>query len=185
MSSAIVAVVGKSILDKRSADKAQHAYDAATGEQRKLTAEEKAQERADFAPYRQAGGRALTRLEALMSGDYDVSKTAGYQFRLDEGYKGLDRSQAGRRLGGRAVKEAMRYGQDYASSEYGKEYDRQRSLVDVGLSAAAKTSEFGARSTENQLSIEKDYGDFRVGQIEDRGKSEVELLKNAWTVYNT
>lgn len=50
----------------------------------------------------------------------------GYAFRLAEGQKALERSQAakGTGTGGAALKEAARYGQDYASNEYGNVYNR-------------------------------------------------------------
>ena len=60
---------------------------------------------------------------------FDLSKfikEPGYQFRLDEGTKALERGQAARGsfLSGAAMKDAARYGQDYASGEYGNAYNR-------------------------------------------------------------
>lgn len=44
----------------------------------------------------------------------------GYQFRLDQGLKALEGNQAANRIGGgRAIKEAIRYGQNFGSQEYG------------------------------------------------------------------
>lgn len=57
----------------------------------------------------------------------DVYKLSpGYEFRLGEGLKGVERSAAARGtlLGGRTGKELTRYAQDYASSEYDKIYNR-------------------------------------------------------------
>jgi len=53
-------------------------------------------------------------------------KDPGYQFRLDEGQKALDRAQSARGnfLSGAAVKAADQYNQDYASNEYGNAYNR-------------------------------------------------------------
>lgn len=50
----------------------------------------------------------------------------GYAFRLAEGQKALERSGAakGTGTGGAALKAAARYGQDYASNEYGNVYNR-------------------------------------------------------------
>jgi hypothetical protein len=50
----------------------------------------------------------------------------GYQFRLDEGQKGIERTAAARGgvLSGAAVKAAERFGQDYASNEYGNSFNR-------------------------------------------------------------
>lgn len=184
MSSAITAVVVKGAIDKRGADKAQHARDYAFAG---MTAREKAaekQQRADFAPYRQAGGKALTRLEALIHGETDISDTAGYQFRLSEGYKGLEASQAGRRLGGRAAKEAMRYGQGMASQEYGAEFNRLKSMADMGTAAAAKTASLSAGTTARLGASQLDYGETRAGLEMDKSQALKRGLSSAWDAYN-
>jgi len=184
MSSAITAVVVSGALSKRAADKAQHAADAATAQQLAREETSEAQMREDFAPYREAGGRALTRLENLMSGDYDVSQTAGYDFRLQEGYKGIERSQIGRRLSGRAGKEMMRYGQDYASAEYGAEYDRLRSMADIGLSGAAQTATLGAQSTARVSDIYGAQGEFGAEMAAAKGQMYGDTAKELWQAYN-
>lgn len=65
---------------------------------------------------------------------YDFTATPGYEFRLGEGQKGLERSQIGRRLSGRALKESMRYGQEYASGEFANQFSRLSSLAGFGPS---------------------------------------------------
>lgn len=70
---------------------------------------------------------------------YDFQESPGYQFRLEEGMKGLEASQAGRRLGGRAAKEAMRYGQGMASEEFGKQFGRLSQLAGYGPQATSAT----------------------------------------------
>lgn len=122
------------------------------------------------APYRETGQRALSMLEQMTTGDYDISKTPGYQFRLEEGYKGLERSQAGRRLGGRATKEAMRYGQEFASGEYGAEFGRLSQLANYGVGGVAQSVAGGARTTAG---IQQAYGDIgRAGQYGAEGISQ-------------
>lgn len=70
---------------------------------------------------------------------YDFQESPDYQFRLEEGMKGLEASQAGRRLGGRAAKEAMRYGQGMASEEFGKQFGRLSQLAGYGPQATSAT----------------------------------------------
>ena len=249
MSSAILSI-GTSEYQSRRAEKSQ---EAATERQLGLEKESEAQIREDFAPYRAAGGKALSRLEQMMGlevtdpyaaeitnleqqiadisaqpalsagkvggvdvssmarqalqpklddlnerlaaakqkqtgwaapGEYDITQTPGYQFRLEEGYKGVERSQAGRRLGGRAAKEMARYGQEYASTEYGAEYDRLRSMADIGLSGAARTSQFGAQTTARVGDIYRREGEFGVGMAEAKGQMYQQGLQNLWTAYN-
>ena len=82
---------------------------------------------------------------------YDVTQSPGYQFRLGEGEKALDRFQAasGHRLGGRALKEAQRYAQDYASGEYGNYLDRLYRLSGMGSSAVGATTQAGMQTAGN------------------------------------
>lgn len=62
-----------------------------------------------------------------------LESTPGYQFRLSEGQRQLDRMQSASGVtGGRAVKEAMRYGQDYASNEFSNTTDQLYRLAGLG-----------------------------------------------------
>lgn len=56
----------------------------------------------------------------------DFVKDPGYQFRLDEGMKGLTNSAAARGglLSGAALKASSNYNQDYASNEFGNAFNR-------------------------------------------------------------
>lgn len=57
----------------------------------------------------------------------------GYQFRLDQTNKSIDRYQSsGRVTGGRAIKEAQQYGQDFASKEFGNATARLFTLAGYG-----------------------------------------------------
>lgn len=101
------------------------------------------QTRFDQAPYREAGGQALNALSAgTQPGGYfnkpytgrygteftgkDFQTDPGYQFRLREGLKALDRSAAGKGmlLSGGQVQAAERYGSGLASQEYGNAFNR-------------------------------------------------------------
>jgi hypothetical protein len=95
-------------------------------------------------PFRQAGIGAQNRLLTYLgleggdpnspdwkkySGDFgmkDFTADPGYQFRLDEGQKALDRSAAARGglQSGAALKAATRFGQDYGSQEYTNAFNR-------------------------------------------------------------
>lgn len=58
----------------------------------------------------------------------------GYQFRLDQGRKALEQSASGRgvlRTGG-TLKDILGYGQNFASQEYGRVYDRAAGEYDRG-----------------------------------------------------
>lgn len=93
------------------------------------------QSRADLAPYREAGYKALGDLSAgtAPGGDFnrdftlaDFQADPGYQFRMDQGQKALEGSAAARGglLNGGTLKAIQRYGQDFASNEYSNAYSR-------------------------------------------------------------
>lgn len=85
-------------------------------------------------PWRQAGINALGKLQ---SGDVMGYMDPSYQFRLSEGLKAMQRTAAARGglLSGGALKEAQRYGQGLASTEYGNAFNRLASLAGVGQAA--------------------------------------------------
>lgn len=133
-SAIIGAVSSKSAADTqaRSADRAAQ-----------LQADQFAQQRADQEPFRQAGITTQNELmrQLGLGGDaasagygnlmrnfsqQDFQADPGYQFRLSEGLKGLDRQAAARGglISGGALKAAQGYGQDLASQEYQNAFNR-------------------------------------------------------------
>lgn len=120
------------------------------------------QTRSDLEGYRSFGerglgmlGNQLNDLTARFTAE-DFQKDPGYDFRMQEGQKALERGAAARGglLGGRALKEIARFGQDYASNEYDRarsrfQEDRDRSygkLMDIagmGQNAAAQQASAG------------------------------------------
>lgn len=93
------------------------------------------QTREDQAPWRAAGQQALSQLTAgtAAGGEFnrnftlaDFNRDPGYQFRMDQGQSALERSAAARGglMNGGTLKALSRYGQDYASNEYDRAYNR-------------------------------------------------------------
>lgn len=126
------------------------------------TAAQETQSRADYAKYLQDFGDTHASAPAGMEGDLtrdftlaDFQKDPGYQFRMDEGQKGLERSAAARGglLSGATLKATDRYTQDYASGEFSNAYNRfnnDRTTRFNRLSAVAGT---GQTATTNLASI--------------------------------
>ena len=85
----------------------------------------------------------------------------GYQFRLGEGMKALDRQAAARGglISGGALRAAQRYGQDAASQEFGNAYNRLASMAQTGPRAAGVMSELGTNFANQASGI---YGN--IGQ---------------------
>lgn len=119
------------------------------------------QGREDMEPWRKQGARSLAQLAGMMRPGTDMTRRfsaqdfqqdPGYQFRLSESQKGLDRSQAARGMlnSGAALKEAMRVSQGMASDEYQDAYNRwaqQNSDIYNRLAGLANTGQ----QTSNQL----------------------------------
>jgi hypothetical protein len=88
------------------------------------------QQRQDISPWRNAGVSALSDLaDPDFKRDFtmaDFDKDPGYDFRMAEGQKALERSAAARGglQSGATLKALSKYGQDYASNEYNNAYNR-------------------------------------------------------------
>lgn len=101
-------------------------------------------------PFLQGGTEDYNRLRSLMSGGPDAAQKfltmdPGYGFRLSEGLKALDRQAAARGglISGGALKATQRYGQDYASNEFGNAYQRLAGLAQIGPSSAGVLNSLG------------------------------------------
>src|SRR5262245_46474716 len=113
---------GASIIGGNSAAHAQeHASEASIAEQRR----EYDLERSDYAPWRAAGASAVGRLQqayGLAPSDQPYGgffTSPGYNFRLSEGLKAIDRGAAARGIlgSGATTRAEQRYGEGLAASE--------------------------------------------------------------------
>ena len=141
------------------------------------------QSRADQMPWLEAGQRALPELEEkVMAGPGNFLASPGYQFRMDEGVKALDRSASagGDLLSGGQTKALTRYGQDYASNEYQNFLNQYyqsltpyQSMAGVGQTTAFNMGAQG-QNTANQVSQNQLYaGRAKAGGYINQA--------NAWT----
>jgi hypothetical protein len=94
-----------------------------------------------FQPQRDVGNAALERLQrAVLQGDQSaVELDPGYQFRLAEGNKAIERaaSAAGSFGSGGNLKDFSRFNQGLASDEYARAISRLQSLQQMGSQATA------------------------------------------------
>ena len=132
--------------------------------------------RADFAPYREAGAASLSQLQGLMNnGDLtrrfttddfynDPVAQLSMQYGLDQGIRGLNNTfgAAGNQHSGAALKALTRFGTDYGSQQAGQAqqrfvndqtnlYNRYANLAGLGQTATNATANLGA-NTANQIS---------------------------------
>ena len=123
-------VTGMNLSDSSGSDQALSAQQGAVRDSNNTQRYMFDQQRADAQPWRDAGAKALT---GLQDADYqrdfsasDFQQDPGYQFRMDEASKALERSSAARGglTSGRFMKELMRQNQGMASEEYNNAYNR-------------------------------------------------------------
>ncbi|AVU02511.1 hypothetical protein ACQR5V_21355 [Xanthomonas oryzae pv. oryzicola] len=106
-------------------------------------------------PYLNAGTGALNQLSQLNSGNYSsFQESPDYQFTLQQGLQGLDRSAAARGslYSGGQQADIMQYGQGLASQQYNNYYNKLASLAGQGQSAASALAGVGntyANATAN------------------------------------
>jgi len=131
----VVGSIGSALISKSASDKSSSSQSDAAKQANQLQWDMYQQQRSDFEPWRKAGMGALGQIEGLMGpgGEWtkgyslaDFQQDPGYQFRLLEGQKALERSASarGNLLGGAGLKAISRYGQDYASNEYNNSFNR-------------------------------------------------------------
>ncbi len=105
-------------------------------------------------PFQEAGVNALAKMQKGVVSNY---MDPAYQFRLGEGLKALDRQAAARGglISGGALKAAQRYGQDYASQEFGNAYNRLAAMAGIGQTATGAmgnaAGNFGVNAGQNYM----------------------------------
>lgn len=151
------------------------------------------QTRKDLQPYRQAGRFGLNRLQnQLQPGGYlseqfgmdDFTKDPGYQFRVREGLKALDRSASaqGMQFSGRQLIGAQRYGQNMGSQEYGNAFNRFQtertnrfnrlaSLAGIGQTATNTLSNIGYNTGQGIANTQMAAGNARASGYINAGNA--------------
>lgn len=116
-------------------------------------------------PWRQAGVGALNQLIPL-AGQYtpftanQMYQEPGYQFRLSEGLKAMERGAAARGglQSGAALKAAQRYGQEYASGEYQNAFNRYLREREARLNPLQSLANVGQTSAQTMAGQAGTYG---------------------------
>jgi hypothetical protein len=143
-------------------------------------------------PFVDVGVGALPGLTEAISEPFtaeQMMEDPGYQFRLEEGLKGVEASGAakGMQLSGRTLKGIGRYAQDYASGEFGKAYERRQqgisnlmNLAIMGQSAAAGQSAAGGVMGGNVTAAMSTAGAAEAGMHSDIGNFQAAQAQSGW-----
>lgn len=118
------------------------------------------QTRSDYEPWRVAGTDAVNELSRrVQDGPGEYQQSPGYNFRLMEGNKAIERSAAARgsTLDPSTMNALQRYGQDYATNDYDNFLNRYyqsltpfQALAGSGQTATGSTSAAGASAAALQ-----------------------------------
>jgi len=160
------AIIGSSLLGGSAAQSAASTQADAANRAADLQYQQWKESVALQEPWRKAGEQALNKLIAAT--DYvpftvqQFQQDPGYQFRLSEGLKALDRQAAARGglISGGALKAAERYGQEMGSQEYTNAFNRYQaeraarlaplqSLAGVGQTTAQQLGAAGQTMAAN------------------------------------
>lgn len=127
------------------------------------------QQRVDSAPYRRIGRRALGQLanQTLTPGGFlnetfgadDFRADPGYQFRIAEGQRAIDRSAAarGNLLSGGTLRAGARYASDLASQEYGNAFNRFQTERTNRFNRLASIAGIGQTATQQQAQAGQNF----------------------------
>lgn len=173
------AVLGSAYMQSRAQDKASKAYGKSADSQTKAIMEMYYQTREDLEPYMKKGGAGMQKYwDMLETGPGKFEADPGYQFRLGEGEKAIDRasSAGGSFFSGKRGKALVEYGQEFASDEYGKfmnryykKLDAYGNLMNVGQSSAARVGAAGQVAVGQSSGIQMGAAGARASSYVNQG----------------
>ena len=125
------------------------------------------QNRADLEPWRTAGVGALGNLTKLTTPGEQFDQAMldpGYQFRLGEGSRAIDRAASARgRYYAPATMQALdRYNQNFATNEFGNVFNRNATLAGLGQVGTTAGVNAGTNYANNAANITQNAGEARA-----------------------
>lgn len=132
-----------------------------------------------FAPYGEAGLAAQKQLADSLAAGFtpgDLASDPGYQFRLEQGSKALNRSLASQGMAnsGRAIKAAQEYGQGLAANEYAEAYRRWLQ----GLAPLQQQANQGYSAAQNIGNAYANLGNIQAQGIISKGNNRNNYLSS-------
>jgi hypothetical protein len=113
------------------------------------------QQRADQAPWLQAGMTSLGDLAKLQNDPSSINQSAAYQFRMQQGQQALERSAAARGglMSGGFMKGLDRYSQGLASDEYGNQWNRLLGIAQMGQGSGQSLGNMGSHYADSSSNL--------------------------------
>lgn len=204
MSVVAAAIIGSMIVgayvSKESAEAQAEGIEKGTKAQGKIASEnlefqrEMAEmQRQDFAPWRDMGVQALDKIwTGIESGEFEVGKLdltqdPGYQFRMAEGIKAIDRSASarGKLIGTSHDKNIIRFAEGTAANEYANAYAREleernrRFNMLSGLSQGGQASAAGQAQASGRLATTGGNIMSNVGQAQNIAAANIGAVRGS------
>jgi hypothetical protein len=108
------------------------------------------QNRRDMLPWLQTGQAGVNAMRDILlrGGSSDYLETPGYDFRMGEGVKAIDRSASARGMmgSGATLKALQEYGQNIGTEEYNQRLNRLGVLAGYGQNAAGSIGGWGSNA---------------------------------------
>lgn len=141
------------------------------------------QDVARFAPWLSAGQNALAQYQQGIDGgfQFDFQADPGYQFRLGEGLDAVNSSASARHgmNSGAAMKALTRFGQDFASNEYGNVFNRQYGMWNDRMNRLGQLASGGQAAAGMQAGISQNVAGQMGQNMMAGGQAAAQGIANA------
>lgn len=139
------ATVGSALIGSKAAKKAAKTQAASADKAAQVHWDMYNQTRTDMTPWREAGGEAIGSLSGMLDPGYDHTTSPGYQFRMDEGLRGIEGSAAARGLlgSGGTLKDIIRFSQGTAADDFNQQFNRTASVAQGGQQVGMGLGQMG------------------------------------------
>ena len=140
------ALIGSSASKKASKAQQKAAAEAVAEQRRQFDLS-----RGDLEPWRTAGGAAIKAGSAMLQPGFDYTASPGYQWRLDEGLRGVQNSAAAKGLlqSGGTLKGIDKYGQGFAAQDFQDQFNRQMAVASGGQQATQAGAALGQQTANS------------------------------------
>lgn len=141
--------------------------------------------RSDLAPWREAGGKAIGQGFGMLQPGYDYKTSPGFQFRLDEGLRGVENSAAAKGLlqSGGTLKGIDRYAEGLAASDFNDQFNRVMSVASGGQQAATSGANLGQNYANASSNIMGNIGQAKASGYAGQNAAIQGTLGNLMSIY--
>jgi hypothetical protein len=177
MGGAIDNTLGTNLFGDNSGDKAAIAQQKALGDANRMAKNTYDQTQGELSPYKEVGIRGLVGMQAgdlhKNFGAEDFQKDPGYDFRMSEGMKALERSAAARGglNSGATLKALTKYGQDFAANEYQNAYNRFSNDASNRFNRMSQLAGMGQNAQNVSAQLGQNYSQYAGNNLIGQGNA--------------